>query len=232
MRLRRHATPDVEVDVDEVLTSLLPDPEVESLIRSAAGISTSAIAAVPTQVLDAPVVAIVAWSRESHVLMYDGGSRCIAVVPTLSTSRRLRTAATVQCRDRSGTSFTMRAWSRGDRPFGLHTRLADVTWGMSLDRLGVVDKQDAGRLLDADGELLGSIERHTRRWRGRDAVLLSPDRHALATISWTTGGRTRTRHYNSLHVVEFTTMSTPQIRALTLAVVLYDVLALFRDWED
>ncbi len=64
-------------------------------------------------------------------------------------------------------------------------------------------------------------------------VLVSPDRHALATISWTMGGRTRTRHYNSLHVVEFDDdVDTADPPALALAVVLYDVLALFRDWED
>lgn len=203
------------IDVDAVLASIPwgeRDTEVQNLIVAARGSTPKGDETGGTP-LDATIVAMVAWSREPHVHLFGGSGRCIGVIPTGYRGGLRASASTLQFMDATGMAFSMRCWPATLTTVFSGKTSAEVTMGG--ERIGTCDQKGRGRLLNPQGDVLASVE-----WSKADRVTRLCNSNGVALARYweqSRSGKTATRRYGLLRIIEFDRAVSREIRALTFA---------------
>lgn len=157
---RRSSPPDV--DIDAVLASGRPDPDVLELLDRVAGRIDAEGSARAGSLLEADTVALVVWTREHHVYCYDAVGRCVGIAAHEGPgSRRWHRDVGLEFVDAAGPSFAVWTWS-SDVTTLLGGRTS-ATVAIDDDVLGTVDQRDEGSRRDGHGRLLVRCDRWTHR---------------------------------------------------------------------
>ena len=135
-----------------VLESAPVDVDIVDLIRRVTDGSGASSATAPVALLDADVVATVAWLRERDIDFFNGSGRCIGIVPGgRSWFER------VSCfRDQTGEAFSMQCKTQPLAAMFTGTTAVEVKIPPNGERIGSYNPP--GRFLGPEGSPLGFVE--------------------------------------------------------------------------